>query len=137
MSAVGDCVHVVAFPIAPTLDSGISVHDYAKFLDSSSGASMVKEHGKVVRLTKDSTAYFPSGWLAQPVYLSLSSKDAPWRHVWSLTLFNKEIYEDLGKASLTSMENFNRGYLAQEAVKLSSFKKRAEAFNALFGSLAD
>ena len=61
-------MYLLCFPVKNFLKEGIAIPDFAVWTESETGQEFVRDHMKVVVLTRGDVAFVPPGWIASPLF---------------------------------------------------------------------
>ena len=61
-------MYLLCFPVKNFLKEGIAIPDFAVWTESKTGQEFVRDHMKVVVLTRGDVAFVPPGWIASPLF---------------------------------------------------------------------
>lgn len=129
-------LYLIAFHVEHVLSEGISLNDYAKYLDTPSGVETCAKNAKVLRLREGQVAYLPLGWLALTLNAHPDNEEHHWIHAMHIACFNTTLLKQADKRLQLAMRNYNESFLVAESVLQPQWKPRCEAFKKYFQDTA-
>ena len=131
VTALSDFLWLLVLPVAQLLKSGISVPDYASFLDSPKGVEFFCSHARLVLLMAGDVAWVPMGCLCHGFHFSPPSKDAAANkkdtlaHGWCVPVFSKGLFLKVPRTTGESIIDYNLSHA--KAQNRTIWKERAQA----------
>ena len=131
VTALSDFLWLLVLPVAQLLKSGISVPDYASFLDSQKGVEFFCSHARLVLLMAGDVAWVPMGCLCHGFHFSPPSKDAAANkkdtlaHGWCVPVFSKGFFLKVPRTTGESIIDYNLSHA--KAQNRTIWKERAQA----------
>lgn len=121
---------IMALPIQPLLDRGITVSNYELFMKSEEGKLYLNTTVRYIRLKVGDLAWVPGDMLLHVIYWSNVKSDKGWAHGWHLPVFDSNFAASPVASIREAVKHYNDAYLASQLAKSKvNFESRVLAFN--------
>ena len=119
----GDCFALLV-PVAPLLTQGVTLTDFASFLNTPSGSTFLSNECQITMLRKNSYLWCPWGYLCIILVHSLTHDGVSMQHGFSIPNFNQNLASQCNEATLQALFSFNYSWAKKQGKAM--WTERAE-----------